>query len=341
MAETFITGGLGFIGSNLSDYLLSKTEESVVIFDNLSRKNVVKNKEWLEQKYPHNPRLKIIKGDIRDFETLKKSMTDATKIYHIAGQVAVTSSVSDPKSDFETNAYGTLNVLESARQLKTDPSLIMTSTNKVYGGLEGYKVAEEENRYDFDQMKQGISENAPLDPYSPYGCSKCCGDSYFKDYSRIYGLKTIVFRMSCIYGYRQFGTEDQGWVAHFIISSLLNRCLTIYGDGKQIRDILFVEDLVNAFQLVLNQANRLKGQIYNIGGGPKNTISLLELLELLEQFLNRKIEYKFGDWRPGDQKVYYSNIQKAKRDFNWEPLISKEEGVQKLFKWVQSNIKLF
>jgi CDP-paratose 2-epimerase len=147
--------------------------------------------------------------------------------------------------------------------------------------------------------------------------------------------------MSCIYGYRQFGTEDQGWIAHFIISSLLNKPLTIYGDGKQIRDILFVEDLINAFQLALNQVNRLKGQIYNIGGGPKNTISLLELIELLEQFLNRKIEYKFGNWRPGDQKVYYSNIQKAKRDFNWEPLISKEDGIQKLFKWVQSNIKLF
>ena len=341
MAETFITGGLGFIGSNLSDYLLSKTKESVVIFDNLSRKNVIKNKEWLEQKYPQNPRLKLIKGDICDFKTLKKSMTDATKIYHIASQVAVTSSVSDPKSDFETNAYGTLNVLESARQLNTDPSLILTSTNKVYGGLEDYKIVEEERRYDFDKVKQGVSESAPLDPYSPYGCSKYCADSYFKDYSRIYGLKTIVFRMSCIYGYRQFGTEDQGWIAHFIISSLLNKPLTIYGDGKQIRDILFVEDLINAFQLALNQVNRLKGQIYNIGGGPKNTISLLELIELLEQFLNRKIEYKFGKWRPGDQKVYYSDIQKAKRDFNWEPLISKEDGIQKLFKWVQSNIKLF
>ncbi len=341
MAETFITGGLGFIGSNLSDYLLSKTEESVIIFDNLSRKNVIKNKEWLEQKYPQNPRLKLIKGDICDFKTLKKSMTDATKIYHIASQVAVTSSVSDPKSDFETNAYGTLNVLESARQLNTDPSLILTSTNKVYGGLEDYKVVEEERHYDFDRVKQGVSESAPIDPYSPYGCSKYCADSYFKDYSRIYGLKTIVFRMSCIYGYRQFGTEDQGWVAHFIISSLLNKPLTIYGDGKQIRDILFIEDLIDAFQLALNQVNRLKGQFYNIGGGPKNTISLLELIELLEQFLDRKIEYKFGNWRPGDQKVYYSNIQKAKRDFNWGPLISKEDGIQKLFKWVQSNIKLF
>lgn len=341
MANIFITGGLGFIGSNLSDYLLSKTEDSVVIFDNLSRKNVIKNKEWLEQKYPQNPRLKIVKGDIRNFDALKKSMTDATKIYHIAGQVAVTSSIIDPKSDFDTNAYGTLNVLESARQLKTDPSLILTSTNKVYGCLKDYKVVEEKYRYDFNQFKEGISENAPLDPYSPYGCSKYCADSYFTDYSRIYGLKTLVFRMSCIYGYHQFGTEDQGWVSHFIISSLLNKPLIIYGDGKQMRDILFVEDLINAFQLAFNQIIKLKGQTYNIGGGPNNTTSLLELLRVLEQFLNHKIEYKFEDWRPGDQKVYYSNIQKAKRDFKWEPLISKMDGLQKLFKWVQNNIKLF
>lgn len=341
MAITFVTGGLGFIGSNLSDYLLSKTEDTVVIFDNFSRKNVIKNKEWLEQKYPNNPRLTIIKGDIRDFQTLKKSMADATKIYHLAGQTAVTSSISDPKSDFETNAYGTINLLECARQLRTDPSLILTSTNKVYGNLENYKVLEEKYRYDFDKMKQGISENAPLDPYSPYGCSKFCADSYFKDYSRIYGLKTIIFRMSCIYGYHQFGTEDQGWVAHFIISSLLNKPLTIYGNGKQIRDILFIEDLINAFQLVMNKINQLKGQVYNIGGGSKNILSLLELLKLLEQLLNRKIEFKVEDWRLGDQKVYYSNIQKAKRDFNWDPLISKEDGIKKLIQWVQNNIKLF
>ena len=338
---TFITGGLGFIGSNLSDYLLSNTEDTVIIFDNFSRQNVIKNKKWLEQKYPNNPRLKIIKGDIRKIDVLKKNMSDVTKIYHLAAQVAVTSSVLDPILDFETNAYGTLNVLECARRLNTDPCLILTSTNKVYGNLEGYEVVEEESRYDFQEYKQGVSESTPLDPHSPYGCSKYCADSYFRDYQRIYGMKTLVFRMSCIYGYHQFGTEDQGWVAHFIISTILNKPLTIYGDGKQIRDILFVEDLINAFQLAGNQINQIKGQIYNIGGGPENTISLLELIEILERLLNHKIEYKFGEWRPGDQKVYYTNTQRAKTDFNWEPLISKEDGIQKLFHWVQNNIKLF
>jgi len=341
LSETLVTGGLGFIGSNLSDYLLSKTEDTVIIFDNFSRQNVIRNKEWLEQKYRNNPRLKIIKGDIRNIELLKKNMADVTKIFHLAAQVAVTTSVLDPISDFETNAYGTLNVLEAVRQLNIDPCLFLTSTNKVYGRLEGYEVVEEEYRYDFEEYKQGVSEDTPLDPHSPYGCSKYCADSYFKDYQRIYGLKTLVFRMSCIYGYRQFGTEDQGWVAHFIISSVLNKALTIYGDGKQVRDILFIEDLINAMQLALDHINEIKGRVYNIGGGPQNTISLLELIEILEQLLNHKIEYKFEDWRPGDQKVYYTNTQNAKRDFNWEPLITKEDGVQKLFNWIRTNLKLY
>jgi len=340
LSKTLITGGLGFIGSNLSDYLLSKTEDNVIIIDNFSRPNVIRNKEWLEQKYRNNFRLKIIKGDIRHIEALKKNMTDVTKIYHLAAQVAVSSSISNPLLDFETNAYGTLNVLECARQLNTDPSLIFTSTNKVYGSLEEYEIIEEETRYDFEKLKHGISETIPLDPFSPYGCSKYCADSYVKDYQRIYGLKTLIFRMSCIYGSRQFGTEDQGWVAHFIISSILNKELTIYGNGKQVRDILFIDDLINAFQLALNHIDQIKGQVYNMGGGPKNTISLLELIETLERLVIRKIECKFRDWRPGDQRVYYSNIQKAKRDFNWEPQITREIGIQKLFNWVQTNIKL-
>lgn len=341
LSKILITGGLGFIGSNLSDYLLSNTEDTVVILDNFSRRNVIRNKEWLERKYRNNPRLKIIKGDVRKIDSLRKNITDVTTIYHLAAQVAVTSSVLDPILDFETNAYGTLNVLECARQLNTDPSLILTSTNKVYGNLEGVEIEEGETRYDFQKLKEGISEKTPLDPHSPYGCSKYCADSYFKDYQRIYGLRTLVFRMSCIYGYRQFGTEDQGWVAHFIISSALNKILTIYGDGKQVRDILFVEDLINAFQLATNQIDQIKGQVYNIGGGPENTISLLELIDLLESFLGHKIEHTFGDWRPGDQKIYYTNTQKAKNDFNWEPLIIKEDGIQRLFNWVQSNINLF
>ncbi|MFX1293428.1 MAG: GDP-mannose 4,6-dehydratase [Promethearchaeota archaeon] len=341
MGRILVTGGLGFIGSNLSNYLLSETEDTIIIYDNLSRENIIKNKEWLEQIYKNNPRLQIIKADIRDFEMLKKSVVDIEKIYHIAGQVAVTTSVIDPMLDFKTNAQGTLNVLEVARRLNTNPSLILTSTNKVYGNLEKFNVVGENNRYDFEEYKQGISEAAPLDPHSPYGCSKYCADAYFKDYYRIYGLKTVVFRMSCIYGYRQFGTEDQGWVAHFIISSILNKPLTIYGDGKQIRDILFIQDLINAFQLAFKNIKTTKGEVYNIGGGFSNTISLLELIQYLEKLLNRHIGYNFSDWRPGDQKVYYSNIDKAKKDFNWMPFISKEDGIQKLFDWVRYNSTLF
>ena len=341
MGQVLITGGLGFIGSNLGDYLLSQTEDTVIIYDNLSRKNVIRNKEWLEGKYANNSRLRIIIADLSDFETLKNNMRDVGRIYHVAGQVAVTISVLDPIPDFEANARGTINVLEAARRSNTDPSLILTSTNKVYGGLEGVKVIEEKDRYDFETFKQGISEDTPIDPHSPYGCSKYSADAYFKDYFRIYGLKTIVFRMSCIYGYRQFGNEDQGWVAHFIISSVLDKKLTIYGNGKQVRDILFVQDLIKAFQAALKSINITKGRVYNIGGGPNNVISLLELIKLLEDLLNRKLTYDFGDWRLGDQKVYYSNIERAKTDFKWEPLIPKEEGIRKLLEWVKSNKNLF
>lgn len=340
MGPILITGGLGFIGSNLANHFLSETDETVIIYDNLFRKDVVKNKEWLIKRFD-NSRLKIIVGDICNFQQLKKVVVDVEKIFHVAGQVAVTFSVSDPKSDFEANAKGTLNVLEVARQLKTDPILFLTSTNKVYGALESYKVIEEKEKYNFKDMKQGIAEDAPIDPHSPYGCSKYCADAYFKDYFRIYGLKTVVFRMSCIYGIRQFGTEDQGWVAHFIISSLKNRKLMIYGDGKQIRDILFVQDLIRALELSLKNIKTTKGEVYNIGGGPQNTISLLELITMLEKLLNHKINFEYSDWRPGDQKVYYSNINKAKKDFNWMPSISKEEGIQKLFNWCTNNLYLF
>ncbi len=341
MGRVLITGGLGFIGSNLSHFLLTNSDDTIIIYDNVSRKDVLKNKEWLEQTHRNNSRLHIVLGDISDFEKLKANMVDVEKIYHIAGQVAVTSSVEDPFLDFETNAKGTLNLLECAKQLKTDPYLILTSTNKVYGELKAFKVHEEDTRYEFDKFKQGIDENTLVDPHSPYGCSKFCADAYFKDYYRIYGLKTVVFRMSCIYGYRQFGNEDQGWVTHFIISSVLNRNLTIYGDGKQVRDILFIEDLIQAFQLAFDNITNTKGKIYNIGGGPKNTISLLEFIKLLEEFLSNKIRYEVGNWRPGDQKVYYSNINKALKDFNWKPRISKEEGIQKLLLWIKENAQLF
>jgi len=336
-----ITGGLGFIGTNLTNHLLSHTNDEIVVYDNFSRRNVQKNRAWLEKIHRNSSRLKIVKGDVCDYKTLQKIVKDVERIYHLAGQVAVTSSMIDPIMDFNTNAQGTLNVLEIARHLETDPSLILTSTNKVYGALEKVSLIETENRYDFSNYKQGISEKAMIDPYNPYGCSKYCADAYCRDYYRTYGVRTIVFRMSCIYGLHQFGTEDQGWIAHFIISSVLNRKITIYGDGKQLRDILYIQDLIDAFELALKHITTTKGEVYNMGGGPKNTISLLELIELLEALLNRKISYDCREWRPGDQKVYYSDITKAKKDFNWIPKISKEDGVKKLFEWISNNLVLF
>jgi CDP-paratose 2-epimerase len=207
--------------------------------------------------------------------------------------------------------------------------------------MEDVCVVEKEKSYDYKKLENGISEDRNLDFHSPYGCSKGCADQYVHDYSRIYGLKSVAFRMSCIYGTRQFGNEDQGWVAHFVISSVLGRPLTIYGDGKQVRDILFIDDLVDAFCLAIKNIERTKGQIYNIGGGKKNIISLLKLIEYLEEISGGIIEYTFDDWRAGDQKVYYSNIDKSKKDFGWQPKISKKEGIKRLYDWVCENRNLF
>ena len=332
-----ITGGAGFIGSNLADYFLSRGED-VTIYDNLSRKGVERNAEWLKS---NHPKIKVIKGDTRDFDSLKNAAENADAIYHTAGQVAVTTSVENPREDFEINALGAFNVLEAARAAKTDPVIIFTSTNKVYGGMEDVKVVEKESRHDYDGLPYGAAESQPLDFHSPYGCSKGAADQYVRDYARIYGLKNVVFRMSCIYGTRQFGTEDQGWVAYFTLASIFNWPLTIFGDGKQIRDILFVSDLVNAFDLATQKISKTKGDIFNIGGGPANTISLLELLDYLAQLTGKKKEVPFADWRPGDQKVYYSDIRKAKRVFGWEPKIAKKDGIRILFDWIQENKSLW
>ncbi|MBN2518222.1 MAG: GDP-mannose 4,6-dehydratase [Candidatus Altiarchaeota archaeon] len=328
-----ITGGAGFIGSNLANYFSSRGEE-VVIYDNLSRKGAGRNVEWLKE---NHPKIKLIKADTRDYPSLAKAAGNADAIYHTAAQVAVTTSVTNPRDDFETNALGTFNVLEAARNAKTDPVVIFTSTNKVYGGMDDVKVLEKKSRYDYENLPHGCSESQQLDFHSPYGCSKGAADQYTRDYARIYGLKTVVFRMSCIYGLRQFGTEDQGWVAFFTLASVFNRPLNIYGDGKQIRDILFIDDLVNAFDLATKNINKTKGRIYNMGGGPENTISLLELLDYLKQISGRGIKTNFSDWRPGDQKVYYSDIRKAGEELGWEPRVSKKDGIKRLYDWITSH----
>lgn len=340
MRNILITGGAGFIGSNLTNYFLNKGER-VIVFDNLSRSGVEKNLQWLGENFSNNKNFIFVKGDIRNESEINAVVKGVDIVFHIAGQVAVTTSVEQPRPDFEINALGTFNVLEAIRQYGSNPIVLFTSTNKVYGGMEDVAVIEKNNKYLFRDYPEGISEMQNLDFHSPYGCSKGTADQYVHDYSRIYGMKSIVFRMSCQYGIRQFGNEDQGWVAHFVISAVKKKGLTIYGDGKQVRDVLFIDDLIQAFEKAIDAVDVTAGKLYNIGGGPQNILSLLELMDILEQRLGYRVPTIFSDWRPGDQPVYISNIEKAKKDFGWEPTISVNEGLDKLINWVNANSQLF
>lgn len=338
--KILIIGGAGFIGINSAKYFLDKGWR-VLIFDNFSRKGTEENLKWLKTQASLK-NLKVFKADIRyDLKLLENLADRADVILHLAAQVAVTSSVKDPKEDFGINALGTLNVLEAARCSSQSPIVIYSSTNKVYGALEDVGIKEFRGRYQYKNLALGIDEKRNLDFHSPYGCSKGAADQYVRDYARIYGLKTVVFRQSCIYGPHQFGIEDQGWLAWFIINSLMDRPLTIYGDGKQVRDVLFIDDLNEAYFQAINHIKKTTGQIYNIGGGFKNQLSLLELINLLEKFLDKKIKYQFSDWRQGDQKVFICDIRKAKKDFGWQPRISVKEGVRMLIKWAKENKRLF
>ena len=339
MSRVLVTGGAGFIGSNLSHRLLSQGHE-VVIYDNLSRKGAEKNLAWLREN--HGEGFSLVQADVRDYPTLLQAVQGCDAVYHLAAQVAVTWSVSDPREDFEINALGTLNVLEAARSNNPPPLVLFTSTNKVYGGMEEHQVVEQETRHSYASLPQGVSEAQPLDFHSPYGCSKGAADQYVRDYARIYGLRTVVLRMSCIYGPRQFGVEDQGWVAHFLISSVLGRPITIYGDGKQVRDILYVDDLLTAFEGAVERIDVTAGQVYNLGGGPENTMSVwTEFHQLLRELLGREVQVGYDDWRPGDQLVYVSDTSKAQRELGWKPQTSVEEGIEKLFRWVVENKHLF
>jgi len=333
-----VIGGAGFIGSNLSDSLLS-SGESVTILDNLSRLGSQKNLEWLQSKHQN---LKFIKADIvNDQETLNQAVKSADRIYHLAAQVAVTTSVTNPRHDFEVNALGTLNVLEALRLFNPGATLIFASTNKVYGNLDNLEIEESATRYKFKNIT-GVDESQSLDFHSPYGCSKGSADQYVRDYSRIYGLNTIVFRQSCIYGPHQFGVEDQGWIAWFIIALLTNQKITIYGDGKQVRDILYIGDLIHAYQLAADNIKATRGQVFNIGGGPLNSLSIwVDFKPLFEKLFGKTIDVPFAPARPGDQKIYISNISKAKKFFGWEPQTNLENGVEKLYLWAKDNLSLF
>jgi CDP-paratose 2-epimerase len=338
--EYFITGGAGFIGSNYA-YRLLKKNEKVTIYDNLSRAGAPVNITWLKRTFGENA-FQLVQGDVRDVEKLNEGTQNADVIVHLAAQVAVTTSVVKPREDFEINAHGTFNVLEAARNSGRDPVVLYASTNKVYGGMEDVPVMEDETRWRYENLPLGCSETQPLDFHSPYGCSKGAGDQYVRDYSRIYGLRTVVCRQSCIYGPRQFGVEDQGWLAWMIIAAVTGRQISIYGDGKQVRDVLHVDDLLDAYDAAIENIDLVKGKVFNLGGGASNVISIWnEFGPMLEKHLGRPINVMRGDWRPGDQKVFVADIRKAKNELGWEPKINVEEGVSRLFQWVKKNETLF
>lgn len=324
-----ITGGSGFIGTNLADHFLSQGR-SVTIFDSLQRPGVETNLEWLKNKHKNNLNINI--ADVRNKYEVEDAVSDAEFVYHFAAQVAVTTSYQQPVRDFNINATGTLNILEAIRKSSHRPPLVFTSTNKVYGTLDELDIISNANRYKLKE--NALDENLNLDFHSPYGCSKGSADAYVRDYARLYDLKTAVFRMSCIYGPHQFGTEDQGWLAHFLIQALNDEPITIFGDGKQVRDVLFVEDLIDAFQLCYEQIDKLSGEAFNIGGGPDNSTSLIEFLRLLEKMTGKQIPCQFDEWRPGDQKYYVSDTQKFKSITGWKPEYSITEGVEELYQWL-------
>jgi len=334
-----VTGGAGFIGSNYVHRLLQRGEK-VTIFDNLSRLGAPLNLAWLEESFGKSA-YQLIVGDVADASLLADAARSADVIIHLAGQVAVTSSVTDPRTDFLANALGTFNALQAARMSGRDPIFLFASTNKVYGGMEDVPLVEHPTRWSYADLPEGCPETQPLDFHSPYGCSKGAADQYVRDYSRIYGLRTVVFRQSCIYGPRQFGVEDQGWLAWLVIAAVTGTPITIYGDGKQVRDVLHVDDLLDVYDAAVARIDAARGQVYNIGGGPENVLAVwAEFGPMLEQLLGRPISVSRADWRPGDQRVFFADVGKAKRDLDWSPGIALKAGIESLFAWVQANKSL-
>jgi len=337
--KVLITGGAGFIGVNCA-YYFAKQGHKVIIFDNLSRAGSEENFNWIKSTCS----VKFVNGDLREYNDIANVFIHQGPfelILHMAAQVAVTTSVVNPRDDFEINALGTFNLLEAVRENNPEAFLIYASTNKVYGEAKDLAIIEKDGRYEYRDLTGGISETRNLDFHSPYGCSKGAADQYCIDYARIYGLKTVVMRQSCIYGYRQFGIEDQGWVAWFCIAAALGKRITIFGDGKQVRDVLFIDDLLQCYDLAYENRNHIAGKTFNIGGGPENTLSLLELIKKLEDLKGEEIHVDYKDWRPGDQKVFISNISLAEKEFGWKPVVGPDEGVRKLYKWIYDNRHIF
>jgi CDP-paratose 2-epimerase len=337
--RTLITGGAGFVGTNATEYFIDQGNE-VIIYDNLSRKGSDLNLNYLQEKYPN--KITFENGDISKKEDLSGKLIPliqkSDRILHLAGQVAVTTSIDDPEMDFRNNALGTFYVLEALRKSGKEIPLIFSSTNKVYGELDGtLEFKEEETRYIETRFPNGIPEDVGVDFHSPYGCSKGSADQYVRDYGRTFGLDTVVFRQSCIYGPRQMGVEDQGWVAWFTIASALDKPITFYGDGKQVRDLLHVKDLVKAYDLAFKNIETTSGKIYNIGGGTNQTMSLIDVMQRLSEIKGEDIPVSSGDWREGDQKVCIMDITKAKKELGWSPEINPNSGIEELWGWVQDN----
>jgi CDP-paratose 2-epimerase len=330
-----VFGGAGFIGSNLAHRLL-RSGQRVLLFDSLVRPGVERNLKWLKDQHGDGLRVQI--GDVRDTTLVRRAVRGAGQVFHFAAQVAVTNSLQDPVRDFEVNGRGTLNVLEAIRTQDVPPSLVFTSTNKVYGGLQDVQLERSGTRYqpiDPALRTQGIGESRKLDFESPYGCSKGCADQYVLDYARTFAVPALVLRMSCIYGPRQFGTEDQGWVAHFLLRALQGGPLTLYGDGHQVRDVLFVDDLVNALLLAQANMERLSGNAFNMGGGPARTVSLLELVDRIALLLGRRPRIRAERWRPGDQRYYVSDTRRFEQATGWRARVGVDEGLTRLLQWLR------
>jgi CDP-paratose 2-epimerase len=332
-----VTGGAGFVGTNLISRLVADGRK-VVLLDNLSRPGVEENLAWIERTYGDSVEIQL--GDIRDRHAVRRAVAGAAEVYHLAAQVAVTTSLEAPRKDFRVNAEGTLTLLEELRRLETPPFLLFTSTNKVYGSLSDLPLVRRGSRWepaDPAIHEAGLSEERPLDFSTPYGCSKGAADQYVLDYAKTYGLPSVVFRMSCIYGPHQHGTEDQGWVAHFAVRALQGRPITLYGDGAQVRDILFVDDLVQAMLEARNAIADTAGRAFNMGGGPANAVSLLDVVELLSS-LGAETACRFATERPGDQRYYVANSSRFSELTGWSPRVPAEEGIERLHAWLTARL---
>jgi CDP-paratose 2-epimerase len=333
-AQVLITGGAGFIGSHLADRLL-RSGQPVLLLDNLSRASAANNVDFLRKR--HGARVEVLLADVRDPHAMREAVRRASFVYHFAAQVAVTTSLVDPYFDFDVNVRGTLNLLEALRGMVRPPPLLSASTNKVYGALSDLTFERRGDRYEpLDELARdyGISEAQPLDFQSPYGCSKGAADQYVLDYARSFGLEAVVFRMSCIYGPRQLGTEDQGWIAHFLSRAIRREPITLFGDGLQVRDTLFIDDLVDAFLLARRDIRRASGKAFNIGGGAESKLSLIELVELIAELEGRRPSTSLAPWRPGDQRYYVSDCRAFKHLTGWAPRVALPDGVSALHRWL-------